>query len=40
MSPLLIGALVFATTLLVLASGLPIAFGLGAVALGFMIIFD
>lgn len=40
MSPLLIGALVFATTMLVLATGLPIAFGLGAVALGFMLIFD
>lgn len=40
MSPLLIGVLVFATTMLVLSTGLPIAFGLGAVALGFMIIFD
>jgi tripartite ATP-independent transporter DctM subunit len=40
MSPLLIGVLVFATTMLVLATGLPIAFGLGAVALGFMVIFD
>ena len=40
MSPLLIGVLVFSTTMLVLATGLPIAFGLGAVALGFMIIFD
>jgi len=40
MSPLLIGVLVFATTILVLSTGLPIAFGLGAVALGFMIIFD
>ncbi len=40
MSPLLIGALVFAATLLVLATGLPIAFGLGAVALLFMVIFD
>jgi len=39
-SPLLIGALVFAATLLVLATGLPIAFGLGAVALLFMVIFD
>jgi len=39
-SPLLIGALVFGATLLVLATGIPIAFGLGAVALGFMIIFD
>jgi tripartite ATP-independent transporter DctM subunit len=40
MSPLLIGILVFAATLLVLATGLPIAFGLGAVALGFMVFFD
>ncbi|MDO8320548.1 TRAP transporter large permease [Rhodoferax sp.] len=40
MSPLLIGVLVFSTTMLVLSTGLPIAFGLGAVALGFMIIFD
>lgn len=40
MSPLLIGVLVFAATMLVLSTGLPIAFGLGAVALGFMIIFD
>ncbi|MGB4361546.1 MAG: TRAP transporter large permease [Rhodoferax sp.] len=40
MSPLLIGVLVFTTTMLVLSTGLPIAFGLGAVALGFMIIFD
>jgi len=40
MSPLLIGVLVFATTLGVLATGLPIAFGLGAVALAFMVMFD
>lgn len=40
MSPLLIGLLVFVVTLLVLATGLPIAFGLGAVALGFMLVFD
>ncbi|MDD5030651.1 MAG: TRAP transporter large permease [Rhodoferax sp.] len=40
MSPLLIGALVFGVTLLVLATGVPIAFGLGAVALGFMLAFD
>ncbi|QJC56847.1 hypothetical protein HC248_02158 [Polaromonas vacuolata] len=37
MSPLWIGILVFAVTLLVLATGLPIAFGLGAVALLFMV---
>ena len=40
MSPLAIGLLVFATTILVLATGLPISLGLGAVALGFMIYFD
>lgn len=40
MSPLLIGVLVFTTTMLVLSTGLPIAFGLGAVALAFMIMFD
>ena len=40
MSPMLIGLLVFVVTCLVLATGLPIAFGLGAVALGFMVAFD
>jgi C4-dicarboxylate transporter DctM subunit len=40
MSPLLIGVLVFVVMLLVLATGIPIAFGLGAVALGFMLFFD
>ena len=40
MSPLWIGALVFVVTLLTLATGLPIAFGLGATALLFMVVFD
>ena len=40
MSPLSIGALVLVATLAVLATGVPIAFGLGAVALLFMIVFD
>ena len=40
MSPLLIGLLIFAITTLVLATGMPIAFALGAVALGFMLVFD
>jgi len=40
MSPLAIGLLIFVVTTLVLATGLPIAFGLGAVALGFMFAFD
>ncbi|MCC2097360.1 MAG: TRAP transporter large permease subunit, partial [Hyphomicrobiales bacterium] len=40
MSPLMIGLLVFVTTVAVLATGVPIAFGLGIVALAFMLIFD
>ena len=40
MSPIIIGLLVLVVTLLVLATGLPIAFGLGAVALLFMVMFD
>ncbi len=40
MTPLMIGLLIVVATLLVLATGLPIAFGLGAVALGFMLAFD
>ncbi len=40
MTPLMIGLLIIVVTVLVLATGLPIAFGLGAVALGFMIVFD
>ncbi len=40
MSSLAIGLLVFVVTVAVLATGLPIAFGLGAVALLFMVIFD
>ncbi|MCF8150331.1 MAG: TRAP transporter large permease [Burkholderiaceae bacterium] len=40
MTPLMIGFLIILVTVLVLATGLPIAFGLGAVALGFMLIFD
>ena len=36
----MIGLLIVVATLLVLATGLPIAFGLGAVALGFMLAFD
>ena len=40
MTPLAIGLLILAVTVLVLATGLPIAFALGAVALGFMIIID
>ncbi len=40
MSALAIGLLIFLVTVLVLATGLPIAFGLGAVALLFMVVFD
>jgi len=40
MSPLEIGALIALVTLLVLASGVPIAFGLGFVSLLFLLIFE
>ncbi len=40
MSPLAIGLLIFVVTTALLATGLPIAFGLGTVALLFMIVFD
>jgi tripartite ATP-independent transporter DctM subunit len=39
-SPLVVGLLIFVTTMSVLATGLPIAFGMGAVALLFMVAFD
>ena len=40
MSPTTIGLLIFAVTIAVLATGIPIAFALGAVALLFMVAFD
>ncbi|MCW5634999.1 MAG: TRAP transporter large permease [Rubrivivax sp.] len=40
MSPLAIGLLIFAVTLALLATGMPIAFALGATALAFMLVFD
>lgn len=40
MTPLAIGLLIFLAVCAVLATGLPIAFGLGAVALFFMVVFD
>ena len=40
MSPLEIGGVIGIVTIIVLASGIPIAFGLGAVAIGFLVIFD
>jgi C4-dicarboxylate transporter DctM subunit len=39
-SPLAIGLLIFVVTTALLATGLPIAFGLGAVALLFMVVFE
>jgi tripartite ATP-independent transporter DctM subunit len=39
-TPLTIGLLIFVVTTAMLATGLPIAFGLGAVSLLFMIVFD
>ena len=40
MSPLTIGALISVTTILVLATGIPVAFGLAIVAMAFLVIFD
>jgi C4-dicarboxylate transporter, DctM subunit len=40
LSPLEIGLLIFVVTVAVLATGLPIAFALGGVALAFMVAFD
>ncbi|TCS63399.1 TRAP transporter large permease [Varunaivibrio sulfuroxidans] len=40
MDPLIIGLLVAVATILVLASGIPVAFGLGLVAVAFMVAFD
>ena len=40
MTPLEVGLLICVVTLLVLATGIPIAFGLGVVSLGFLIVFD
>src|SRR5262249_57967720 len=39
MSPAIQGAIVLVVTLVVLLSGAPVAFGLGAIALSFMVIF-
>jgi len=39
-SPSTEGAIVLVVTLLVLASGIPVAFGLGAVSLFFLLIFQ
>ena len=40
MSPLAIGAIVAVATIVVLASGIPVAFGLGLVAIGFLLVFE
>ncbi len=40
MSPLIIGVLVSIATILVLATGIPVAFGLGLVAISFLVMFD
>jgi C4-dicarboxylate transporter DctM subunit len=39
-SPLAIGLLVGAVSIVVLASGIPVAFGLGVIAIGFLIAFE
>ncbi|MDI3468957.1 MAG: TRAP dicarboxylate transporter, DctM subunit [Pseudolabrys sp.] len=40
MSPTTEGAIVLVVTLLMLVSGIPVAFGLGAIAVGFLVIFQ
>ncbi|MFT5489619.1 MAG: C4-dicarboxylate transporter DctM subunit, partial [Alphaproteobacteria bacterium] len=40
MSPLVIGLLVVISTILVLATGIPVAFGLGLVAISFLLFFE
>jgi len=40
MSPTTQGAIVFVVTLLMLVSGIPVAFGLGAIAIAFLMIFQ
>lgn len=40
MNPLIIGAFIFALTLVLLATGMPIAFALGITALFFMVLND
>ena len=40
MNPLEIGALVCVVTIVLLASGIPIAFGLGIVSIGFLVVFE
>ena len=40
MNPLAIGLLIAIVTVVVLASGIPVAFGLVVVAMGFLAVFD
>src|SRR3569623_1411182 len=40
MSPAIVGSIVFVTTILILLSGIPVAFGLGAIAVVFLVIFQ
>ena len=40
MSPLVIGLLVMVATVAVLATGMPVAFGLGLVAVSFLMVFE
>ena len=39
MSPLVIGMLIGITTIIILATGIPVAFGLGLTAITFLVIF-
>lgn len=40
MSPLMIGVLIVIATVIVLGTGIPVAFGLGLVAIGFLVAFE
>ena len=40
MNPLAIGVFIALTTVVVLATGVPVAFGLGVVAMIFLVMFD
>ena len=40
MSPLVIGLLVGLVSIVILGSGIPVAFGLGLVAIGFLVAFE
>ena len=40
MSPLVVGGIIAVTTVAVLGSGIPVAFGLGIVAIGFLVLYE